>query len=1147
MSLKISMRTIGSKIALGVGGVVGILLVLVLALALLAPKLMNAEALKGQLQAALLEKTGGHIDYQRTELSYFPLPKLEIHQVSLSIPDTVAGSIKSLEIYPDLFALFRGELRLTELEIEGPDLSLTLPEKAEKEEEKPDRFSGADLHRVVATILAPLSLHSPEMSLEIRDGTLVLSEKGKPVISARNLNLDVDFSADSSTLLRADVQGAVPELTLFRGEEKVVIAGDKLKGTIRGDQEKITASIAELTLTQPELDVTGTFSADRTGPDFFLEIQGRNVNVESTREAALALFGHMRTTQAIFDIVRGGTVPQISFQTQGHTPSELGDLDNIRISGRMQNGKIFVPAVDLHLEETNGEVVIAGGILEGKDLSARLEKSRGEMGELKIGLQGGDAPFHLDLMIDADLAQLLPILERVVNNRAFVGELKRISKLRGRGRGTLVLGERLKFVEAKVDVEELQLSADYQRIPFPVDIQQGIFSFSETRVGIKNLAGKVGRSTFTDLSYNLHWRNELSLAITSGRFDLVLDELYPWISSFTALRKSLKEVKEAKGRLELSSLSLKGLVGKPEQWQFEAAGRVKEVDLNTSLVPEALHLAGGSFQVKPKNLSFRNVQGKALDSALDLSGILRGVDSGVVSLSGNIGPKATEWLRNYLELAPIWAVQAPLALSRSELKWKPGSALSVKGDIAFPKGPRVSADLSYRPEVLSINRLSVQDGESDATLSLRSRNNGLDLQFSGSLHHQTVNDMFVSQKLSSGWLSGDIQASILPDLPEQSTAQGALQGGNILIPLKTEEPVHIESIAVAARGHRIDISNSALSWGKQRAAIKGGVDIAAKGYVLDLNVSAGDIPWNDIDQFVVAEKDVKGTEPDKPPWDLPVSGKIRLSAKSFTWQRFTWQPVRAEISIGPGTVAVKVDQAQLCGISTPGTLTATGEGLALDFQPSAVNQQLTASYACLTDNRIKMTGAFDLTGRIFARGQVDTLMNALRGSLSITARKGQITRHKLFSRILEIVNVTEIYKGKYPDLKRKGFPYDAITAKGHLKDGRFFLNEFFLDGETMEVVGSGEFDLGRKTMDVKLLVEPMKTFNTVIKKIPGINYLLGGSLVSIPVSAQGDITDPRVTILSPSEVGSGLLRFAERVLNAPLKIIEPIIPATGTK
>jgi hypothetical protein len=65
--------------------------------------------------------------------------------------------------------------------------------------------------------------------------------------------------------------------------------------------------------------------------------------------------------------------------------------------------------------------------------------------------------------------------------------------------------------------------------------------------------------------------------------------------------------------------------------------------------------------------------------------------------------------------------------------------------------------------------------------------------------------------------------------------------------------------------------------------------------------------------------------------------------------------------------------------------------------------------------------------------------------------------------------------------------------------------------------------------------------DSVIKRIPLVGNILGGTLVSIPVSVKGDLKKPDVTILSPAAVGEGLLGIMKRTVDVPLKIINPFL------
>jgi hypothetical protein len=189
-----------------------------------------------------------------------------------------------------------------------------------------------------------------------------------------------------------------------------------------------------------------------------------------------------------------------------------------------------------------------------------------------------------------------------------------------------------------------------------------------------------------------------------------------------------------------------------------------------------------------------------------------------------------------------------------------------------------------------------------------------------------------------------------------------------------------------------------------------------------------------------------------------------------------------------------------------------------------------------------MTGTLDFSSKITAQGEAEDLVNNMQGPLEMTFTKGTIEQSKLLARTLEVLNVTEIVKGKLPDLGSTGFIYSTINLQGSFQGEKLIIEKIHMDGETLDVLGQGEVNFIQGTVDVELMAAPFKTVDTVVKYIPGINYLLAGTLVTIPVSVKGNMTDPNVMVMSPSSVGSGLLKLGERVIKSPVKLIETLIP-----
>ena len=144
------------------------------------------------------------------------------------------------------------------------------------------------------------------------------------------------------------------------------------------------------------------------------------------------------------------------------------------------------------------------------------------------------------------------------------------------------------------------------------------------------------------------------------------------------------------------------------------------------------------------------------------------------------------------------------------------------------------------------------------------------------------------------------------------------------------------------------------------------------------------------------------------------------------------------------------------------------------------------------------------------------------------------------SKIFALLNLTEIFRGKIPDLVGEGFAYNAITASGKLENGIFVITGFVIDGASMAIVCTGNIDLNKESVDLVVLISPFKTIDLILKYIPVVNQIFDGNIISIPFRVTGKLEDPDVTPLSPTAVGSGLLNMLQRTIMLPIKIMQPL-------
>ncbi|MCK5101087.1 MAG: AsmA-like C-terminal domain-containing protein, partial [Desulfobacteraceae bacterium] len=107
--------------------------------------------------------------------------------------------------------------------------------------------------------------------------------------------------------------------------------------------------------------------------------------------------------------------------------------------------------------------------------------------------------------------------------------------------------------------------------------------------------------------------------------------------------------------------------------------------------------------------------------------------------------------------------------------------------------------------------------------------------------------------------------------------------------------------------------------------------------------------------------------------------------------------------------------------------------------------------------------------------------NGLNGKLKFKSKDGKIHSLTLLSRILAVINISTLFKGKLPDITQKGFRYHSINFKADIVNNRIVLDEVVIDGHDMALVFKGTIDPVKNDLDLTCLVAPFKTIDMLIE------------------------------------------------------------------
>jgi hypothetical protein len=1105
-------------------------------LVLFSENLINQKPILEKIQARASSAINGKVTVQRIDVSFFPRPRLVVQKCRFFIPETFFGNIESLAIFPKILPLFTGKFQVADINLNSPDIEFHFKQKPKSPSEEHQSLALKTIEEKVGPVLAGILFRSAGLHVGMKTARLTIFKKQTSVFWLRDINADIDFFQD--------------HIDMNLGCDTKLCKGIVLKGAIFLSKDKLSFSVAHLTVNHPSLNLSGKLDIERSShsasPSVGFQLTGRELDIDSIRKAAMDLAANAPVVSEIFNIIKSGKIPLIQVTSHGTSLKELGELENIFIKGKLENGKIFVPKVDLDLTDVSGDVMISNGILYGKTLEAQMKPSKCLDGNLKLGLEGKDAPFHLDLTLSADLAQLPLILKRLIHNKSFIKENSLIDHVTGRATGRLILGESIRSVQCTVNISHFNLSANYRRLPFPLKISSGQYFLKGKTASVKNLIGSMGNSTFTELSGQVDWDRTPRLDIASGSAKIDLKEIYPWLASSKTISEKLKDLKSVKGIVNVSSLSVDGPFFKPENYRFQMAGNVQNLTVDASLMPAPLELLNGNFSANSKGFIMTDFQTRILDALLTISGTLkddsRGLSGVDLTFRGEMGPRATGWVEDIMKLSPRLRFKPPVSVSTAHLIWNKENRVDFSGNLSVQKGQKISMDLSINPGQLTIKNLAVQDEMSDASIKLTQKNRIVDVSFYGNLKQASLDRILEKNEILKGQIKGDFNAHVPLDHPMNLKFQGDLKAKNLLLPEKILPSLAIKDLSLTAKKNVLQVESARLDWEDNLFDLKGKVNLSTAVPKVTMTLYAKTI---NIDKFKqILDKNDKKTDHKiaEKSWTTPVRGTLTVITEKLTYGKLAWHPLEADIRFYDKFASISITDADICGITTLGKINFAPGKVTIDIKPYAHNQKLNPSIQCLLDKSAKIVGDFNLEGNIKGQGTDKTLIKNINGNLTFYAPKGRSYAGRNFRTLIKIfslLNVTDIFKEKLPDIENKGFAYNSIQAKADIQHGILRLNEMIVDGDSMNIVCQGYVDFAKNQMDVTALIAPLKTIDFFIKKIPIVRDILGGSLISIPVGIKGSLDNPDVTPIPPSAVGSGLLGIVKRTLQLPVKIIQP--------
>ena len=980
---------------------------------------------------------------------------------------------------------------------------------------------------------------------------------------------------------------SIPMLTFKTKEttKEVSLSLPKAQGTWEGNKKGWTLNLKEIHLQYPPAKMGITVVKRKKEASIVLRAAQLDLGALRTWLKQVPPVYHY--LHNLFDIVHQGTARNLTVGFHGKSFKEISNIRRLSVDGEVEHALVMIPKVKLPVREVRGTVhmenaTIVGSNLEGLFASS-TKVSNGKFSLLSLKVKKNHMhPFHisLDAYGNNTIADLLPVLKRLIHNREILKELNRIDA-QCSARLHLYLGDYLEALHADARVEELKGVVNYKAIPFPVHFLKGSGRYHNSTIEWQGIEASLGNTTVSHFSGSLSpLSGNPTLQIRELKGSLEMQEIRYWLQRYPVLHPYTVIFPSIEGRLEVKSCRLKGPLTKPEKWRFNLMATPQDLNFSFTLVPFPVTLMGGTLTFTERLLKMDRVAATGGMSKMKVSGWLKDYigkpTAAEVRYSGTMGgplynfivqlsetPKSL-WLKTPFETTGAWS-------------WKGGLTHTLKGKAFWSSGEKATVDLTSSKEGIFVKNASLmaRGTRCDSTITIPFDNiEPIEISFEGRLNYRDVENVFLDHGflVEGGFIEGKgFFASVDLKRPKRSLMKGWLKMKNI----KTDGYL-IKNFEAEGTPKGLTLNNLTFMYGEEEFKAKLNLILSTPLNLTGIiQGSVLRIPHQKAEVKAQKGRPTGKTQEEKPRrtvhWERyleSIEGTLTLNIGKIEYGNYTIDHFLGTFNILGERAGVEVDmrKGEVCTIPVTGRvkLPIRNRGQST-YEIRIPKRKLSEEeqprfekvIPCLfpeLKGKALIEGPFRVWGDIKGRDSGDhEVLKRLHGYLKVKSNPkkelGIIHKFNLVSKLLNVLNPLDMAQN-LTKITVDGIPFTKLIVSLKFEGETWPIEEMALDGPALKIVATGKLKKTGTEIDATILVGMLKTVSRIIKNIPlvktVVKHVLGGkhgSIISIPVQVSGPINDPLVVPMSPTTVGSEVFGIVKRTLGLPVKLLSPLIPS----
>jgi uncharacterized protein involved in outer membrane biogenesis len=751
-------------------------------------------------------------------------------------------------------------------------------------------------------------------------------------------------------------------------------------------------------------------------------------------------------------------------------------------------------------------------------------------------------------------------------------------------------------IEAKLSGAQLKLPWDFPQL----EDLHGRLLFQKGHLYLKGVEGKIFHSTLEKINatfYELLHIPTLQLEC-QGKLDL---KDLPGLSKTEGIpeefSRTLSSIHIHSGEADYS-LSAKGILTPPIRLQHHGVYHLSKARFTHEQIPFPIQIGEGRVELSHHDLQWSKAQVEFGHSSLMMDGFwkhgekdhpLEIMAKGRMDLKNLFALFQTPFLPEEVR-SKTDGFEALSGISRISFKGKtiPGTSFfSYEGEF-FPREASLlqkgnplplvlkEGGISFSNSGMGFSKTKIQSGDTSLTLDGWIREGNVDLSTWGSIDLRQLfsligsplfQEQIRSQVEGIQELNGvaEVRLKWLGKMEKWISAleegEIRLKGVNlrhreIPVPLShiqgsfsiTPEQIRFNELKGKAGDSPITVSGT-LFQGSSSSAIsfqkaEKGLTLTESGKQVSFRISS---PQLDLDPLFPKKEGTSPASFEKMrEWlsSWSIDGKVQIDNGRYRSLQF--RDLKGEMKTVDGTLLIHPLQFKSNGGNFwgEGWIKPTEKGIRMEIKPRFSNMEAKAFIRTLfqkeEEERVMITGRVHVD-KVELRGEGEDfrkMKESLNGSLRLEVENGVIERFNILSKIFSILNVSQWFKGRLPDLKTKGLPYQQISADIYVKDGVASTDDFLVDSDAMRITLIGKFDLGKNIIDARVGVHPLVTIDTILSNVPIAGYILTGedkAFISYFYEVKGNLDDPKIEAIPFKIVEESTWGIIKRLLGAPLR------------